>query len=315
MQVFVEVADRGSLSAAATQLDMSRAMVSRYLAELEEWVGVRLLHRTTRRLSLTPAGAETLPRCRRMLDMVGDMRDAVATPEAMPRGMLRMSASPSFGNSQLVPVVADFVRRYPGTAVDLLLVDRLVDLVEERVDLAVRITNEVDPNLIARRLADCRSVVCGSDTYFEHRGVPSRVEDLAFHNCLTHSYHGHGLWRFLREGETVDVSVNGSITANEAQVLMGAALHGAGIALLPTYLAVPEIVSGRLRSILGDSEPQVLGCTGSMPRDAKCLWCCAPCWIFWLSVSGMSRGIRYWPARKCRGYNSRTLSLRCALQP
>ncbi|AMD48232.1 LysR family transcriptional regulator [Bordetella holmesii] len=262
MQVFVEVADRGSLSAAATQLDMSRAMVSRYLAELEEWVGVRLLHRTTRRLSLTPAGAETLPRCRRMLDMVGDMRDAVATPEAMPRGMLRMSASPSFGNSQLVPVVADFVRRYPGTAVDLLLVDRLVDLVEERVDLAVRITNEVDPNLIARRLADCRSVVCGSDTYFEHRGVPSRVEDLAFHNCLTHSYHGHGLWRFLREGETVDVSVNGSITANEAQVLMGAALHGAGIALLPTYLAVPEIVSGRLRSILGDSEPQVLGVYG-----------------------------------------------------
>ncbi|WP_094814542.1 LysR family transcriptional regulator [Bordetella genomosp. 12] len=259
MQVFVEVADRGSLSAAATQLDMSRAMVSRYLAELEEWVGVRLLHRTTRRLSLTPAGAETLPRCRRMLDMVGDMHEAVATPEAAPKGLLRMSASPSFGNSQLVAVVADFVRRYPGTAVDLLLVDRLVNLVEERVDLAVRITNDVDPSLIARRLADCRSVVCASEAYLSQRGVPARAEDLAFHNCLTHSYHGHSLWRFLRAGETVDVPVSGSITANEAQVLMAAALRGAGIALLPTYLAAPEIAAGRLRAILGDSEPQVLG--------------------------------------------------------
>ncbi|AKQ59216.1 LysR family transcriptional regulator [Bordetella hinzii] len=262
MQVFVEVADRGSLSAAATHLDMSRAMVSRYLAELEEWVGVRLLHRTTRRLSLTPAGAETLPRCRRMLDLVGDMRDAVATPEAAPKGLLRVSASLSFGSSQLVPVVSDFVKRYPGTSVDLLLVDRLVNLVEERVDLAVRITNDVDPNLIARRFADCRSVVCASDAYLAEHGTPARAKDLALHNCLTHLYYGRSLWRFLREGETVDVPVSGTITANEAQVLMGAALRGAGIALLPTYLAGPEILAGRLRAILTDSEPQVLGVYG-----------------------------------------------------
>lgn len=262
MQVFVEVADRGSLSAAAAHLDMSRAMVSRYLAELEEWVGVRLLHRTTRRLSLTPAGAETLPRCRRMLDLVGDMRDAVATPEASPRGLLRVTAPMSFGTSQLVGVVSEFVGRYPGAAVDLMLVDRAVNLVEERVDLAVRITNDVDPNLIARHLADCRSLVCAAPAYLERAGLPARAEDLSLHNCLTHSYYGRSLWRFVRDGETVDVPVSGNITANEAVVLMRAALGGAGIALLPTYLAAPEVAAGRLRAILPECEPQVLGIHG-----------------------------------------------------
>ena len=262
MQVFVEVADRGSLSAAAAHLDMSRAMVSRYLAELEEWVGVRLLHRTTRRLSLTPAGAETLPRCRRMLDLVGDMRDAVATPEASPRGLLRVTAPMSFGTSQLVGVVSEFVGRYPGAAVDLMLVDRAVNLVEERVDLAVRITNDVDPNLIARHLADCRSLVCAAPAYLERAGLPARAEDLSLHNCLTHSYYGRSLWRFVRDGETVDVPVSGNITANEAVVLMRAALGGAGIALLPTYLAAPEVAAGRLRVILPECEPQVLGIHG-----------------------------------------------------
>ena len=159
MQVFVEVADRGSLSAAAVHLDMSRAMVSRYLAEMEQWVGVRLLHRTTRRLSLTPAGAETLPRCRQMLDMVGDLHSAVATPEDTPRGLLRITTSMSFGARHLAPAVTDYVKRHPGTSVDLMLVERAVNLVEERVDLAVRITNDLDPNLIARKLAVCRSVV------------------------------------------------------------------------------------------------------------------------------------------------------------
>jgi DNA-binding transcriptional LysR family regulator len=162
MQVFVEVADRGSLSAAAIHLDMSRAMVSRYLAEMEQWVGVRLLHRTTRRLSLTPAGAETLPRCRQMLDMVGDLRNAVSTPDDTPRGLLRITTSMSFGSRHLASAITDYVKLHPGTSVDLMLVDRAVNLVEERVDLAVRITNDLDPNLIARKLAVCRSVVCAS---------------------------------------------------------------------------------------------------------------------------------------------------------
>lgn len=226
MQVFVEVADRGSLSAAAVHLDMSRAMVSRYLAEMEQWVGVRLLHRTTRRLSLTPAGAETLPRCRQMLEMVGDLRNAVATPEDAPRGLLRMTTSMSFGSRHLARLVTDYVKLHPGTSVDLMLVERAVNLVEERVDLAVRITNDLDPNLIARKLAVCRSVVCASPEYLGREGEPARVEDLSLRNCLTHSYFGKSLWRFERDGVPVDVPVSGNISANEVSVLLQAALEG-----------------------------------------------------------------------------------------
>ncbi|MBB1625549.1 LysR family transcriptional regulator [Achromobacter sp. UMC71] len=262
MQVFVEVADRGSLSAAAVHLDMSRAMVSRYLAEMEQWVGVRLLHRTTRRLSLTPAGAETLPRCRQMLDMVGDLRNAVSTPEDTPRGLLRMTTSMSFGSRHLARVVTDYVKLHPGTSVDLMLVERAVNLVEERVDLAVRITNDLDPNLIARKLAVCRSVVCASPEYLRREGEPARVEDLSLRNCLTHSYFGKSLWRFEREGVPVDVPVSGNISANEVSVLSQAALEGAGIAMLPTYYAAEYVADGRLKAILPQAKPQELGLYG-----------------------------------------------------
>ncbi|AVJ30907.1 LysR family transcriptional regulator [Achromobacter spanius] len=262
MQVFVEVADRGSLSAAAVHLDMSRAMVSRYLAEMEQWVGVRLLHRTTRRLSLTPAGAETLPRCRQMLDMVGDLHSAVATPEDTPRGLLRITTSMSFGARHLAPAVTDYVKRHPGTSVDLMLVERAVNLVEERVDLAVRITNDLDPNLIARKLAVCRSVVCASPEYLAREGMPARIEDLSLRNCLTHSYFGKSLWRFERDGEPVDVPVGGSISANEVSVLCSAAVEGAGIAMLPTYYAAEYIASGKLQVVLPQCKPQELGIYG-----------------------------------------------------
>lgn len=261
MQVFVEVA-RGSLSAAAVHLDMSRAMVSRYLAEMEQWVGVRLLHRTTRRLSLAPAGAETLPRCRQMLDMVGDLRSAVSMPEDVPRGLLRMTTSMSFGSRHLASVVTDYVKQHPGTLVDLMLVDRPVNLVEERVDLAVRITNDLDPNLIARKLAVCRSVVCASPDYLRREGEPVRVEDLSLCNCLTHSYFGRSLWRFERDGVPVDVPVSGNISANEVSVLLQAALEGAGVAMLPTYYAAEYVAQGRLKAILPQTRPQELGIYG-----------------------------------------------------
>jgi DNA-binding transcriptional LysR family regulator len=236
--------------------------VSRYLAEMEQWVGVRLLHRTTRRLSLTPAGAETLPRCRQMLDMVGDLRNAVSTPDDTPRGLLRITTSMSFGSRHLASAITDYVKLHPGTSVDLMLVDRAVNLVEERVDLAVRITNDLDPNLIARKLAVCRSVVCASPEYLQREGVPARIEDLSLRNCLTHSYFGKSLWRFERDGEPVDVPVSGNISANEVSVLSRAALEGAGIAMLPTYYAADYIASGRLRAILTQNKPQELGIYG-----------------------------------------------------
>ncbi len=261
MRVFVAVVDSGSLSAAADKLSFSRPVVTRYVAELEQWTGARLLHRTTRRLSLTAAGEELLPRCRQMLELAGDMQAAVRHPAEAPRGQLRITTGTSFAQAQLADAIADYVRLYPGVAVDLVLLDRTVNLVDERIDLAIRTAAEIDPNLIARRLTDCRSVVCASPGYLKQHGKPLRVDELAQRNCLTHSYFGRSLWNFTREGsgEPVSVAVAGNVSANDAASLMCLAQAGAGIAMLPTYLAAPLVRRGELVRLFDDVEPQVVG--------------------------------------------------------
>ena len=262
IKVFVEVADRGSLTAAADAMSMSRAMVSRYLAELEDWLGARLLHRTTRRLSLTPAGEAALARCRTILDLGDDMRAALANPDAAPHGQIRITCSTSFGLSHMAAAVADYVARYPGTAVDMLLIDRAVNLIEERIDLAIRISGALDAGLIARKLSECRSVLCASPAYLAAHGVPQRPEDLATHNCLTHHYVGRSLWHLQRDGQTVSVAVSGNISANEATVLLQAVRADAGIAMLPTYLVAPLIAAGSLALVLPAHALETMGIYG-----------------------------------------------------
>lgn len=256
MRVFVTVVDLGSQSAAADHLDLSRPVVSRYLAELEDWVGARLLHRTTRKLSLTAAGSETLPRCRQLLELCSDMQAAVSEPDEAPRGQLRLSVSTSFGQAQLAGVIADYVKRYPLVTVDLQMLDRTVNLVDERIDLAIRTSNDLDPNLIARRLTVCRSVVCATPAYLADHPAPRKVEDLARHNCLTHSYFGKSLWHFEEHGEHVSVPIHGNITANEASTLLRLTLAGAGVAMLPSYQAGDLIRSGELVRLLPAAEPR-----------------------------------------------------------
>lgn len=231
--------------------------MSRYLAELEDWVGARLMQRTTRKLSLTAAGQETLPRCRQLLELAGDLQAAVQQPDDAPKGALRISVSTSFGQAQLVDAVAAYVRRYPGVKVELQMLDRTVNLVDERIDLAIRTSNELDPNLIARRLSVCRSVVCASPAYLSEHGVPQRVEDLSRHNCLTHAYFGHSLWHFKVAGQPVAVPVAGNISANEAMTLQKAALAGAGIAMLPSYQTA-DACAGRLVRLLPEAQPRTL---------------------------------------------------------
>ncbi|MFL9923895.1 LysR family transcriptional regulator [Herbaspirillum lusitanum] len=258
MQVFVTVVDCGSLSAAAQQLDLSRPVVSRYVAELEEWVGKRLLHRTTRRLSLTPAGTDILPRCRQMLEYSEDLRNTVAEPLDAPRGLLRITSSTSFSQTLLIQAVVEYGRRYPQVAVDLVALDRTVNLVEERIDLAIRMTTRLEPNLIARKLGVCHSVICAAPSYLSRHGTPTRVEDLALHNCLTHSYVGKSLWQFERDGVPASVAVSGSISANEVTVLLQAVLAGVGIGHMPAYSAAPLIRSGQLAQLLPEYEPTLL---------------------------------------------------------
>ncbi|MGE8392349.1 LysR family transcriptional regulator [Pseudomonas sp. BIGb0427] len=258
MRVFVSVVDLGSQSAAADHLELSRPVVSRYLAELEDWVGARLMQRTTRRLSLTAAGQETLPRCRQMLELAGDLQAAVSTPNDAPRGELRISVSTSFGQAQLMDAVADYVKRYPGVKIDLQMLDRTVNLVDERIDLAIRTSNDLDPNLIARRLSVCRSVICASPAYLRQHPAPQQVQELSQHNCLTHSYFGRSLWHFDVAGEVVSVPVQGNISANEAMTLQRAALAGAGVAMLPTYQAAGALRSGELVRLLPRAKPREL---------------------------------------------------------
>jgi len=258
MRVFVTVVDLGSQSAAADQLDLSRPVVSRDLAELEAWVGARLMHRTTRKLSLTTAGEETLPRCRQMLELADELQAAVTLPGDAPRGLLRISVSTSFGQAQLAAAVTDYVRLYPEVSVDLQMLDRTVNLVDERIDLAIRTSHELDPSLIARKLTVCRSVLCASPAYLREHPAPQEVEALSRHNCLSHSYYGKSLWHFTRNAEDVSVPVQGNITANEASTLLSAALAGAGITLLPSYQAATYVQRGELVRLLPEAEPRVM---------------------------------------------------------
>lgn len=259
MNVFVEVAERGSLTAAAEALEMSRAMVTRYLAEVERWLGARLLHRTTRRISLTGPGEAALLRFRQMLAIGDELRGELATDNPEPHGLLRVTASVSFGQNHLAAAVAEFVKRHPLTRVELLLVDRVVNLVEERMDIAVRISRAIDPSLIARPLGQCRSVLCAAPSYLAERGTPTTADALATHNCLTHHYVGKSVWHLQRDGRKIAVAVGGNISANEASLLLEAVRAGAGIAMLPMYQIAPLLQAGELVAVLPDHEVELLG--------------------------------------------------------
>lgn len=229
-RVFVEVVDRGSQTAAAEHLDLSRAMVSRYLAALEGWVGARLLHRTTRKLSLTQVGNDVLPHCREMLHTAEMMRATGIKATDGPSGNLRIATSQSFAQTWLSPVLVDYLARYPNTSVDVLVNSQAVNLVEERIDLALRITNQLEPNQVARHLGTCHSVVCAAPGYLQRAGTPSQPQELATHNCLSYSYFGRNVWQFENTEGRQDVAVDGNLSSNDTGVLLEAALNGGGIA-------------------------------------------------------------------------------------
>ncbi|TQI81966.1 LysR family transcriptional regulator [Serratia fonticola] len=261
-EVFVTIVDRGSMIAAAETLAMSRAMVTRYLAQMEQWAGARLLHRTTRKLSLTDAGERTLERCRQILALAEDIDLVESAQSDDLRGLLRITCSQSLGQTALVGAVAQYLKRHPQVAVDLQMNNRTVNLVEERIDLALRITNELDPNLIARPLSTCASVICASPAYLAAHGTPRYPQDLSLHNCLTYSYFGKSLWHFEHQGTKSAVAVSGNLSANESVVLLAGTLQGAGISLQPYYSAAPLLAKGDLIELLPEYLPQAMGIYG-----------------------------------------------------
>lgn len=258
MRVFVGIVDRGSVSAAADALDMSRAMASRYLEGLEDWLGVRLLHRTTRRLTLTDAGQEALATCRDMLDLADDVVAQAGSGRVEAQGRLRLTSSPTFASAQLTAAVVEFQALHPKVEIDLMMVDRTVDLVQDRIDLAIRISHRVDPTLVARRLATCRSVLCASPAYLTRAPALKHPDDLRSHACVLHSTGFAPAYRLTTQTDdgpqSVTVPVSGSLVANETAVVLAAVLAGAGIAMLPTYLIGDLLLQGSLQRVLPDYE-------------------------------------------------------------
>lgn len=259
MRVFIEVADRGSLTQAAEQLEMSTAMVSRYLTAIEAWFDARLLHRTTRKVSLTDAGVAALPSCRQMLEIADEARASAAERSREPAGILRVTSSGSFADAQLTALLVAFQQRYPQVEIVLLVGDKAADLVGDRVDLAVRITNTLDPTMISRPLAQCRSVLCAAPGYLAQRPAPRTLADLAGHRCIAHAFGIGKQYRFVRGQETIEVPVQWSFHTNETAVLRRAVLTGAGIGMLPSYYVGDDLRSGRLVQLLPEYEPETLG--------------------------------------------------------
>ena len=250
--VFVQVVGSGSFTAAAEALGLSKAVVSKYVSRLEDRLGARLLHRTTRRLSLTEVGAAFHDRARQALEAIDEAEQEVSRLQGEPRGTLRLNAPMSFGILHIAPALPGLLARHPGLAVELNLDDRQVDLVAGGYDLAVRIAELPDSTLVARRLAPCRHVVCAAPAYLARHGTPAVPGDLAGHNCLAYRYQDSPReWRFRTpEGRYVAVPVRGDLNANSGLALREAALAGLGIILTPTFTVGDALREGRLVALL-----------------------------------------------------------------
>lgn len=255
MRAFVAIVDEGSLTAAAAAQGRAPPSMVRILAGLEQHLGVRLLNRTTRRMSLTEEGRVYLDRCRRILADVEEAEQAVAAGSAEPRGEIRATAPILFGQRHVVPAAAGFVSRHPGVRVEMLLLDRVVDLVDEGLDVGVRIGHLPDSSLVAVPVGEVRRVVVASPALLR-RGAPKHPSELAALPCVEHlGAASAGRWSF-RDGEReLSVRVRGAFACNQAGAVVEACAEGLGFARLLSYQVEPEVRAGALRVVLAGFEP------------------------------------------------------------
>jgi len=251
MAVFARVVEAESFSAAARELGIAKSSVSKQIVRLEDDMGVRLLNRTTRRLSLTEAGQTFYQGCQRVMAEAAAAESAVTHLAAAPRGRLNVGAPMSFGLRHISPVLPLLLGRCPELTVNLSLNDRFIDLVEEGFDVGVRIARLKDSSLVARRVAPSRNVLCAAPEYLAARGTPRTVEELGAHECLLYSYLASGeKWRFAGPGGRRELRVRGRLQANSGESLMAAALAGFGIARLPTFICGDALRDRRLIPVL-----------------------------------------------------------------
>jgi DNA-binding transcriptional LysR family regulator len=255
MEFFTLVARHGSLAAAARALDLTPPAATKRLAQLEARLGVRLVNRTTRRISLTGEGETYLAHAGRILASIREMEDAVSSGRAAPKGLLRVNATLGFGRTTIAPIVSEFAKRYPQVEVQMEVTDRPVDLVESGHDLAIRFGALPDRRLNARRVMSNRRFLCASPLYLQRHGVPSSLADLSGHRCIVHRQNdeAHGVWRFYSgdgDEHSEVVKVHGALSSNDGDIVLGWALDGHGILVRSEWDLARYVESGRLKIVL-----------------------------------------------------------------
>jgi len=253
MAVFVRVVEKGSFAAVADEFALSTTMVANHVRALEAQLGARLLERTTRRHSLTEIGAVYVERCRDVLSCVQEADQVAEALRALPQGTLRVTAPVSYGAHRLVPLIGQYMAQFPDVRVELTLNDRVVDLLEEGIDVAIRSGPLLNPNLIARPLRPARMLTVASPAYLQEHGTPRQPAELLGHNCLGFMSWGRDHeWQFTRGGQTERVPVRGSFVSNNGQALLTAALCGIGVVVQADVLLEQAVASGQLVQLLPD---------------------------------------------------------------
>ncbi len=259
MQVFVAVADAEGFAPAARKLQMSPPAVTRAITALEERLGILLFHRTTRQVRLTAAGLRFLEDCRRILADLGEAEDSATGAHREPRGRLSITASMRFGYMYVAPLLLEFLERYPEVSVQTLFVDRVVNLLEEGLDVAVRIGPLPDSSLTAIRVGTVRRVVCGSPAYLARHDIPQTPEALADHDIVVFSgLSPRPAWNFHTTDGELNVPLTSRLTVNTADVAIAAAVAGRGLTRVLSYMIAPELKSGQLQIVLAGYEPAPL---------------------------------------------------------
>ncbi|MBT8447019.1 MAG: LysR family transcriptional regulator [Gammaproteobacteria bacterium] len=251
MHAFLHVARERSFTRAADKLDISRAMVSKHIARLEDELGTRLFNRSTHGISITESGQAYRARCAQILADIEELEAEVGAFDQTPRGVVRIGAPPTLGTFHIAPAVADYIELYPHIRVDLVMSERPPDPIEQGLELTIWLGDPPDSNYILRRLASTRYVACAAPDYIARHGRPDSPGSLAEHNCLRHSATGVAAdWVFDANGESLSVKVHGNFKASLANAIRHVAVRGLGIAYLPTYIVGNDINAGRLEQLL-----------------------------------------------------------------
>jgi DNA-binding transcriptional LysR family regulator len=268
MQIFVRVAEAGSFTAVADQMQSARSVVTRQIAALEKHLRVKLITRSTRSLTLTPAGAAYLEKCRVILNMVDAAESSLDEDKAVPRGRIRLGLPLSFGLQRLMPALLDFAKVQPQIEWMLDFSDQRANLIEEGIDLSVRITADLQPGDIVRTLGHCRLLTLASPAYVSEHGAPTHPDQLRHHECLVYSMSmTAATWAYRVEGQMQPFAVRGRMRANNGVALVQACAQGMGITVQPDFIAEPFLASGEVVEVLQAFAPPPLGIYAVLPSN------------------------------------------------